>query len=257
MLVATWNVNSVRARLPRLVPWLARRRPDVVCLQETKVVDDAFPLAEMAELGYTSTVYGQKTYNGVAILSRDVPTETVFGLPWDGADAERRLVAATVGDTRFVSVYVPNGKEVGHPAYRHKLEWLGGLRDWLDATCGARSNVVVAGDFNVAPDDRDVWNVDLWRGRNLFSEPERAAFQSLLDWGLVDTLRLHKREGGVYTWWDYRQGAFHRGWGLRIDHILGSRAMGGRCVSAGVERDERKGDSPSDHAPVLAEFADC
>lgn len=257
MLVATWNVNSVRARLPRLVAWLARRQPDIVCLQETKVVDEEFPRADMEALGYRCTVFGQKTYNGVAILSRSEPTEVTFGLPGDPPDAERRLVTATVAGVRVVSVYVPNGREVGHPAYEAKLAWLARLRQWLTAALVTEANLVVAGDFNIAPDDRDVWDVALWQGRNLFSEPEKAAFRALLAEGLVDTVRLHHPDEKVFTWWDYRQGAFHRGWGLRIDHILASVPLAERCRAAGVDRDERKGEAPSDHAPVLAEFGDA
>jgi len=256
MLLASWNVNSVRARLPRLVAWLARRQPDIVCLQETKVVDEAFPREELAESGYCATVFGQKTYNGVAILSREEPVDVTFGLPGDPPDAERRLVAATVGGVRVASVYVPNGKEVGHPAYQFKLEWLARLAEWVRANLGAQP-LVLAGDFNIAPEDADVWDVALWEGRNLFSEPEKAAFRALLAAGLVDTVRLHHPEGGLFTWWDYRQGAFHRGWGLRIDHILASRPLAARCRAAGVDRDERKGEAPSDHAPVFAEFADA
>ncbi len=254
MVIATWNVNSVRARLPRLLRWLERRQPDVVCLQETKVVDEEFPRADVEGLGYHCTLFGQKTYNGVAILSREQPRHASFGLPGEPEGAERRLVAATIGGVRVVSVYVPNGKDVEHPAYRAKLVWLEQLRQYLAEVCAATDEVAVCGDFNVAPDERDVWDVELWRGRNLFSELERAAFQALLAEGFVDTLRLHHPEGGLYTWWDYRQGAFHRGWGLRIDHILASRPLAARCVAAGVDRDERKGEQPSDHAPVLAEF---
>jgi exodeoxyribonuclease-3 len=254
MRIATWNVNSVRARLPRLVRWLERRQPDVVCLQETKVVDEEFPRADLEALGYHCTLFGQKTYNGVAILSREQPRDTSFGFPEEVEGAERRLVAASIGAVRVVSVYVPNGKDVEHPAYRAKLAWLERLREYLAEACAASAEVAVCGDFNVAPDERDVWDVELWRGRILFSDPERAAFQALLAAGFVDTFRLHHPEGGLYTWWDYRQGAFHRGWGLRIDHILASRALADRCVAASIDRDERKGEQPSDHAPLLAEF---
>ena len=255
MLLATWNVNSVRARLPRLLPWLERRRPDIVCLQETKVVDEEFPVAEIGALGYRCIVWGQKTYNGVAVLSREDPTDVSYGLPDDLDDAERRVVAVPVDNIRVVSVYVPNGKDVTHPAHIQKLEWLARFRQFVAGACAAGTEVAICGDFNIAPEERDVWDVDLWQGRNLFTEPERAAFRSLLACGLVDTLRLHHPAAGLYTWWDYRQGAFHRGWGLRIDHVLASLPLAARCLSVEVDRNERKGDKPSDHAPLLAQFA--
>ena len=254
MRIATWNVNSVRARLPRLLAWLDRKRPDVVALQETKVVDGEFPAAELAEVGYRCAVFGQKTYNGVAILSREEAVETVRGLPGDAADADRRLLAATVAGVRVVSVYVPNGKEVGHPAWEAKLIWLDRLREWLAATTTPTAPLVVCGDFNIAPDDRDVWDVAQWSGQNLFSEPEKERFRRLLGWGLVDTLRRLHGEGGIYTWWDYRAGAFHRGWGLRIDHVLATASLAERCTGVEVDREERKGEKPSDHAPVIAAF---
>lgn len=252
--IATWNVNSVRARLPRLLPWLDHRHPDVVCLQETKVVDSDFPAAEIEGAGYRCLTFGQRTYNGVAILTREVPTDEARGLPGEPPDAERRLLAATVAGVRVVSLYAPNGKEVGHPAYEAKLSWFRSLRSWLDDSFDPAGNVVLCGDFNIAPEDRDVWDVALWSGQNLFSEPEKEAFRALLAWGLVDALRLHRQEGGLFTWWDYRQGAFHRGWGLRIDHVLASRGLGARCTAVEIDREERKGDKPSDHVPVVARF---
>ncbi len=254
MLLATWNVNSVRARLPRLVAWLERRAPEVVCLQETKAIDEEFPRAELAALGYRCTTFGQKTYNGVAILTRSTPTEVAFGLPGDTPEAERRFVAVTVAGVRVASVYVPNGREVGHPAYEAKLAWLARLHDWIEASLEQTTALVVAGDFNIAPEDRDVWDVALWEGKNLFSEPEKAAFRRLLAAGLVDTVRQYHPAETIFTWWDYRQGAFHRGWGMRLDHILASRPLAARCTWAAVDRDERKGEGPSDHVPVLAAF---
>ena len=256
MRIATWNVNSVRARLGRLLAWLERRQPDVVALQETKVIDDDFPFAELAAVGYHCAVFGQKTYNGVAILAREAPAEPVRGLPGDTADAERRLLAATVAGVRVVSVYVPNGKEIGHPAWEAKLAWLDRLRTWLADELAAGAPLAVCGDFNIAPDERDVWDTSLWLGQNLFSEPERERFRGLLALGLVDTLRQLRGEAGIYTWWDYRSGAFHRGWGLRIDHVLASPALAARLRDVTVERDERKGEKPSDHAPVIAAFDD-
>ena len=253
--IATWNVNSVRARLPRLLDWLERSRPDVACLQETKVVDADFPAAEIEALGYRCLVNGQKTYNGVAILSRQDARELARCLPGDGGDAERRLIAAEVAGVTVVNVYVPNGGDVGLPKYDYKLAWLGRLRAFLDQACDPARALVLCGDFNVAPDDRDVWDPELWRGRILFSEPEKQALGRVVDWGLIDTLRLLHEGGGVYTWWDYRGGAFHRGWGVRLDHLFASRPLAARCRSVEVDREARKGPGPSDHAPVIAEFA--
>ncbi len=257
MRLATWNVNSVRARLPRLLAWLERRRPDAVCLQETKVVDEDFPRAEIEALGYECIVHGQKTYNGVAVLARGGASSVIRGLPGDGEDAERRLVAARLGDVWVLSAYVPNGKEVGTPSYEYKLAWLARLRAFLDDTFDPAAPLALCGDFNVAPGDLDVWDPELWRGRILFSEPEKHALGEVTAWGLEDTLRRHHPEGGVYTWWDYRAGAFHRGWGVRIDHVLATRPLAARCAAVEVDRDERKGEKPSDHAPVIADFGDA
>jgi exodeoxyribonuclease III len=253
MRIATWNVNSVRARLPRLLTWLERRRPDVVCLQETKVVDGDFPVAELAALGYRASVFGQKTYNGVALLSLAEQSDVVRGLPDDAPEADRRVIGATVAGVRVVSLYCPNGGEVGSDKYAFKLGWFERLRAFLAAGYAA-GPAVLCGDWNVAPDDRDVWDPERWRGQTLCTEAERMAFGKVLDVGFVDALRLHRDEGGIYTWWDYRMGAFHRGWGLRIDHVLASHTLVSACREVVVERDERKGDKPSDHAPVVAEL---
>ncbi|MFH1177631.1 MAG: exodeoxyribonuclease III [Acidobacteriota bacterium] len=254
MRLATWNVNSVRSRLPRLLPWLERQRPDVVCLQETKVVDEDFPRAEIEAAGYRCLVRGQKTYNGVAILSRDEASRLELALPGDPGDEEARFLAATIGQVRVIDVYVPNGGEVGIDRYFFKLSWYRRLRTYLESSCRATDLLVICGDFNVAPEDRDVWDPEKRRGKILFSEPEKEALQNLTAWGLVDTLRLHHQEGGIYTWWDYRVGSFHRGWGLRIDHILASPALAPHCTAVEVDREERKGEKPSDHAPVVATF---
>lgn len=253
MTIATWNVNSVRTRLPRLLAWLDRRQPDVVCLQETKVEDRHFPLAEGAARGYRALVCGEKTYNGVAILSRAEPTDVVRCLPGDETDAPRRLLAATVGGVRIVNVYAPNGGELGSPSYAYKLSWYGRLRAFLDAAVDPAADVVLCGDLNIAPAERDVWDPEQWRGQVMCTEPERDCFRSLVGWGLADALRLRRPdEGGLYTWWDYRAGAFHRNRGLRIDHVLLSPSLAGRCAAVEIDRDERKGPKPSDHAPVVA-----
>ncbi len=254
MRVATWNVNSIRARLPRLLEWLALRMPDVACLQETKVVDADFPFAEIEALGYRALVFGQKTYNGVATLVRDDVRDVVRGLPGDNDSSDRRLLAVTVGPVRVINVYCPNGGEVGSEKYVFKLDWYARLRAFLEATASPADGLVLCGDFNVAPEDRDVWDPEQWRDQILCSEPERKAFSSLLAWGLVDTLRTRRQEGGLYTWWDYRMGAFHRDWGMRIDHVLATHGLAARCGDVVIDRETRKGEKPSDHAPVIASF---
>lgn len=256
MIVATWNVNSVRVRLPRLLAWLERRRPDVACLQEIKVTDAGFPRAEVEALGYRTLVAGQPTYNGVAILARAEAREVARALPGEGDDAQRRLLVADVGAVRVVNVYAPNGQEVGSDKYAFKLDWYRRLLEYLARSATPERPLVLCGDLNVAPEDRDVWDPERWRGQVLCSEPEREAFRALIAWGLRDSLRLHRQETGLYTWWDYRAGAFHRGWGLRIDHVLLTPPAAARCTHVEIDRDERKGARPSDHAPVLATLAD-
>src|SRR6266545_3090578 len=254
MKIATWNVNSIRTRLPRLVSWLEQRRPDIVCLQEIKVVNEDFPAEELDRLGYHCLVNGQKTYNGVAILSRTPPTDPCFSLLDETPDAPRRLLAATIEGLRIINVYAPMGAEVGSEKYAYKLNWYRRLRDFLDSSAQPDSAVVLCGDFNVAPEDRDVWDPEKWRGQILFSDPEKVALRNILEWGFKDALRLHRQEGGLYTWWDYRAGAFHRGWGMRLDHILLSGPLSAQCTAVEIDRNERKGEKPSDHAPVVATF---
>lgn len=254
MKIATWNVNSIRARLPRLLDWLGRQQPDVVCLQETKVVDALFPRADLEALGYQCVFTGQKTYNGVAVLSRTPAVEVLRDLPGEPAGSERRFLAVDVAGVRVVCVYVPNGREADSPHWLAKLEWLERLRAFLADSLATVPELVVCGDFNIAPGDADVWDVALWQGQNLFTGQEKAMFDRLLDLGLTDTLRHHQPGPGVFTWWDYRNGALHRGWGLRIDHILASAALAGRLLKAEVDREARKGSQPSDHAPVIADF---
>jgi exodeoxyribonuclease-3 len=224
----------------------------VVCLQETKVVNEDFPLAPLKDAGYHCLIHGQKSYNGVAILSREPASDPVHRLPDDSPDAECRFLAATVGDIRILNIYAPNGKEVGSDKYAYKLEWYRRLRKYLDDSLDPGSEVLLCGDFNVAPEDRDVWDPEKWRGKVLFSEPEKEALNTILEWGFEDALRMHHSDGGIYTWWDYRFGAFHRGWGVRIDHFLLSAPLARRCTGVEIERDERKGPKPSDHAPVVA-----
>lgn len=257
MRVATWNVNSVHARLPRLLAWLARTRPDVVCLQETKTVDEKFPGEAIAAAGYQHATCGQRTYNGVAILSRTPLTDVAQGgLPGDdGApDPQARLVAATTCGLRVMSVYVPNGQAMGTAKCAYKLAWLARLRALLGARENLRAPVVVAGDMNVAPRDSDVAEPARWAETVLCHPEVRAAYRAVLDAGLVDDFaRLHP-EGGIYSWWDYRALGFAKGNGLRIDALLTSRPLSPRVTAAGVDRDERKGERPSDHAPVWSEL---
>ena len=251
MIIATWNINSIRMRLPRLLEWLERRRPDVLCLQETKVVDGEFPVESLRAAGYHCEYRGEKSYNGVAILSLR-PMECVLrSLPGDDADCQCRFISGWVSNTMIINIYAPNGQEVGSTKYGYKLEWYGRVRRYFDEQVDSKKDVLLCGDFNVAPEDRDVWDPEQWRGKILFSEPEKEAFRNLLGWGLIDALRMHRQEGGLYTWWDYRGGAFHRGWGMRIDHILLSESLSRRCESVEIDREARKGEKPSDHAPVL------
>jgi exodeoxyribonuclease III len=252
MLIATWNINSIRMRLDRLLQWLERRKPDVVCLQETKVVDEDFPIGPLGALGYQCIIHGQKSYNGVAILTRQGGADPITTLPGDASDMQCRFLACTVGQIRIINIYAPNGSEVGSEKYVYKLEWYKRLHRYLDTTLRPEDQVLICGDFNIAPEDRDVWDVAKWEGQILFSDPEKKAFQDLLKWGLVDALRMHHPEAGLYTWWDYRAGAFHRGWGLRIDHILVSAPLAALIANVEIDRNERKGEKPSDHAPVLA-----
>ncbi len=253
MKVATWNVNSLNVRLPHLLDWLERERPDVVCLQETKVEDPKFPAAALEAAGYGSVFAGQKAYNGVAILSRRPLTDVRLGIP-SLEDDQRRVVSAGAGDIRVVCAYVPNGQAVGTEKYEYKLRWLRAFADWLRAELAAHPNLVVLGDYNVAPEDRDVHDPKLWAGQVLCSEPERAAFRRLLELGLKDGFRLFDQPEKSYTWWDYRLHAFKRNMGLRIDHILVSPALAAECRSCVIDKTPRALERPSDHAPVIAEL---
>jgi len=257
MRIATWNVNSVRARLPRLLPWLAERRPDVVCLQETKCVDEAFPREPIEELGYEIVTHGQKTYNGVAILSRRGIEDVVRGFPEDGPDAERRVLGATIEDVMVLDLYVVNGESVGSDKYARKLAWLERLREFIDEhypSSGGRlaQRLVVTGDFNITFDDRDVYDPDAWRDRVLCSEPERDGLAALLGLGLRDAFRKFEEGGGHYTWWDFRTRGFQGNRGLRIDHFLMSDEAYEACSGVEVDLEARGGEKPSDHAPVIA-----
>jgi exodeoxyribonuclease-3 len=254
MKLATWNVNSIRAREDRLVRWLDAARPDVVCLQELKVTEDAFPAERLRAAGYEAAVFGQKTYNGVAILSRAPLAEVERGTG-DG-DAAARLVAATVGDVRVVSVYAPNGAVVGSDKWAYKLEWYARLRAWLGRRFSPADRLALCGDWNVAPEPRDVCDPAAWEASVLFHPEARRALERVRAWGLADAFRVHCEGAGFYTWWDYRMLAFPRDRGLRIDHVLLTERLARRCRAATIARDERKGEQPSDHVPVVVEIED-
>lgn len=254
MLIATWNVNSIRARLDRLVQWLAVHQPDVMCLQEVKVEEAAFPFDALREAGYAAEVFGQRTYNGVAILARGEMTDVQKGFPKDAFDDAARFIAATVDGVRVVSVYVPNGNVVGSESYDYKLRWLFQLKRFLEESELASSDLVVCGDLNIAPGPGDVARIEQWEGTVLYNPEMRQEFSELQTLGLVDTVGQRFPEGGVYSWWDYQRLGFQLGNGLRIDHILAAPALAERCTDAGVDREERKGTGPSDHAPVWAVF---
>jgi exodeoxyribonuclease-3 len=251
MRIATWNVNSLRVRLDTVLDWLQQNGPEVVCLQETKLTDDLFPLAPLGEVGYQAVFTGQKTYNGVAILSRLPLTDVVMALPEAPGEDEKRFIAATVEGLRVVNVYVPNGQAVGSPKFSYKLTWLERLRTFLATTYTLAEPLLVCGDFNVAPEPRDVYDAAQVDGEILFHPEERAAFARLLEWGLCDALRLHHAEAGLYSWWDYRAAAFRRNLGFRIDHILVTPPVAARSVAVTLERDLRRRDKPSDHIPVV------
>ena len=254
MKIASWNVNSLKVRLPHLLDWLAEQQPDVLCLQETKLEDDNFPRAEIEAAGYQAAFSGQKTYNGVALLAREPPRDVIYGNP-RFPDEQKRLIAGTVGDVRIVCAYIPNGQAVGSDKYDYKLRWLDALTGWLADETAAHPNLALCGDYNIAPDDRDVHDPNAWAGQILCSEPERSAFQRLLGLGLEDSFRLFTQPEKTFSWWDYRMLGFQKNLGLRIDHVLLSSALARRCTAAGIDRAPRKRERPSDHAPVWTSIA--
>lgn len=256
MLITTWNINSVRARLDNLAAWLGRFQPDVVCLQELKCQDEQFPRAEIEALGYHVATHGQKTYNGVGILARWPVEDVVRGMQDGVEDDHARVIAGTVQGVRVVSVYCPNGQAVGAPAYQYKLEWFDRLRRYLDTRHSPAEPLVLCGDFNVAPEDRDVHDPIAWQGSALVSDAERAALEHVRGFGLVDTFRQHHQEAARFSWWDYRMLAFPKNQGLRIDMVYATQPLAARCTESGIDREARKGKQPSDHAPVWARFDD-
>ncbi len=255
MKIATWNVNSIRARHDRVLAFLDREAPDVLCLQETKTPDKDFPFDAIAEKGYHATTHGQRTYNGVALLTREEPTSVRRGFEDEREeDPHARLVAATVAGVHVISAYFPNGSSVGSDKWHYKLAWMARLRTYL-GRLDPQTPVALCGDFNVAPDDaRDVAFPDRWQNTVLTHEAVRASLDNIRSWGFLDAIRLHHHGAGPFTWWDYRSLGFVRNDGLRIDHIYVTETLVRRCTDAYVDRDERKGEKPSDHAPVIAVF---
>jgi exodeoxyribonuclease-3 len=254
MKIASWNVNSLRVRLPQVLNWLQENQPDILALQETKMTDDQFPEDDIRAAGYEVCYSGQKTYNGVATISRLPQQEVIMDIPALD-DPQRRILASTIDGVRLLNLYVVNGQEVGSDKYSWKLEWLDKVSSWVRQEMTRYDKLVVVGDFNIAPADEDTWDPDLWRDRILCSKPERAALQKLLDMGLSDTFRSFDQEPESFSWWDYRAAGFRRNHGLRIDLILASKQMQGLCTASYIDREPRKLERPSDHAPVVAEFS--
>lgn len=260
MKLVTWNINSIRARTDRLVAWVTANQPDILCLQETKVEDAGFPTEALTKLGYSVVTHGQRSYNGVAIASRVAATNVARGFGDGESDDEARLIAATVptagGDLRVICVYVPNGQDLESEKFSYKLAWYKRLRRYLDTHFTPRDRVVVCGDTNVTADDRDVWSPEKWAGQIHCSPQEREAFAEVVGFGLVDVFRKHNPDGGVYSWWDYRGVSFFKNQGLRIDHILATPPVAAASTACTIDRNARKGQDASDHAPVTAVFAD-
>jgi exodeoxyribonuclease-3 len=254
MKIATWNVNSLKVRLPQVLDWMDKEQPDVLALQETKTPDGNFPLEDIEAAGYQARFSGQKTYNGVAVLSKSPASDPVTDIP-SLDDPQRRILAVSVNGVRVVNLYVVNGQEVGSEKFQYKLHWLEQVSAYLRTELAAHRYLVVLGDFNIAPEDRDVHDPELWRERILCSTPERDALKAMLDAGLVDAFRQFDQPEKSFSWWDYRAAAFRRNRGLRIDLILASRALAEQCIRSGIDTGPRKHDRPSDHTPVFAEFS--
>lgn len=251
MKIATWNVNSLKVRLPHVLQWLTDNPIDVLCLQETKLTDDKFPVAEFEKMGYHAAFTGQKTYNGVGILSRSPMNEIVKSNPCF-EDEQQRIIAATIKGLRIICAYIPNGQSIDSDKYQYKLKWLNALHDWLAQECDTYDNIALLGDYNIAPEDRDVHDPVAWKGQILVSEQERATFQRLINLGFKDAFRLHEQPEKSFSWWDYRQMAFRRNMGMRIDHILLSNPLAMQCTACVIDKAPRKWEQPSDHTPVVA-----
>jgi len=256
--IATWNVNSIAARLPLVENWVRSQQPDVLCLQEIKCIDEKFPAASFEQLGYESVIFGQPTYNGVATLVKKELASSIEGVQrgyiGDAEDAQRRLLSLKVGGVQVINVYIPNGQAVGTDKYNFKLEWFGKLRNFFDSQCDPLQPLALCGDYNVAPDPLDVYDAAAFEGKVLYSLPERVALQRVKDWGLVDSFRQLYPDSVTYSWWDYRQAAFRRNMGLRIDHIYITPSLAQRCTEVVIDQEPRTRERPSDHAPVVATF---
>ena len=254
MKIATWNVNSVKARLDNALAWLKEANPDIVCLQELKCEDSAFPAAAFEDLGYNVLTHGQKTYNGVAILSKFPITDVQRNFLDDDDESPKRMIAGTVNGIRIVNTYIPNGTELWSDKFTFKLDWLQRLRRFFDEQCDKSSDVLLCGDFNVAMEELDVWSVPMWEGKLHFTKPERAAMYNVKQWGFVDLFRKMNGAAKEFSWWNYREGAWQRNRGLRIDYIWTSRPLAEKCTACWIDRNPRENEKPSDHAPVVAEF---
>jgi exodeoxyribonuclease-3 len=254
MRIATWNVNSLKVRLPQVLDWLGKHAPDALCLQELKLEDAKFPLAELEAAGYFAAFSGQKTYNGVAILSREPVANVACGIA-AYADPQRRVISADVAGVRLVCAYVPNGQSIASDKYQYKLGWLDAFCTWLEQELAAHPRLALLGDFNIAPEDRDVYDPKAWEGQVLVSAPERDAFRRLLGLGFKDSFRLFEQAEKSFSWWDYRMNGFRRNLGLRIDHILLSASLAANCTGCSIDVEPRRNERPSDHAPVVAEIA--
>ena len=251
MKLVTWNVNSLKVRLEHVTNWLSENQPDVLCLQETKTEDKNFPLSELENAGYQLVFSGQKTYNGVAIISKHAVTDVQMGLP-NFEDVQKRMIAGTINGVRVVCVYIPNGESLDSEKYQYKLGWLSALHDWLKEEMQRYPKLALLGDYNIAPEDRDVHDPAAWEGKVLVSEPERAAFRNLQQLGLRDAYRLFEQPEKSFSWWDYRMMGFRRNHGMRIDHILLSNAL--ECTACVIDKAPRKLERPSDHTPVWADI---
>jgi len=253
MKIATWNINSIKVRLPQILQWLSEHQPDILALQETKTIDENFPKAAIEAVGYQVIFAGQKSYNGVAVITRHLPQNVITDIP-DLLDPQRRILVASVADYRIINLYVPNGESLLSEKYTYKLSWLAKVKNYLQQQLKEHPHVVMLGDFNIAPETIDVHDPAIWSDGVLVSEPERAVFKEFLSLGLNDCFRLFEKSSGHFSWWDYRAASFRRNLGLRIDHILASESIAKKCVSCIIDKNPRKNEQPSDHAPVLAEF---
>jgi exodeoxyribonuclease III len=255
MKIATWNVNSIAIRLEACLKWLADTKTDVLCLQEIKCVDEKFPRFEFKEAGFNTAFMGQKSYNGVAIISPHKIENVVYNMPDDDAEAPKRFIAADINNVHIVNTYIPNGTELWTDKFEFKLNWLQRLRRYFDENCPKENDVLLCGDFNVAPDEIDVWSVKNWEGKLHFSKPERAALHHVKQWGFTDVYRQINPDLQEFSWWNYREGAFPKNQGLRIDHIWTSQSLANKCVNSWIDKEPRGWERPSDHTPVVAEFS--